>query len=108
MILIPRIVTWTVSYNSLSSPITIVQFHGPAQPGKNAPGLVSLTKQGSPVESPITGQATLTPAQSRQFAAGDWYINIHTQAHPDGEIRGLVLTPKPERAQSGHGARRRR
>ena len=60
-----RIVTWTITYNGLSSPVTLVQFHGPAQPGKNAPGLVALTKQGSPVESPITGQATLTPEQSR-------------------------------------------
>jgi len=102
-----RIVTWTVTYNGLSSPVTLVQFHGPAQPGKNAPGLVALTKQGSPVESPITGQATLTPEQSRQFAAGDWYINIHTQTHPDGEIRGLVLTPQPERAGSGRGRSRR-
>ena len=59
------------------------------------------------VETPITGQATLTPEQSRQFAAGDWYINIHTQTHPDGEIRGLVLTPQPEHAQSGRGRSRR-
>src|SRR5262245_60070601 len=50
-----RVVTWTITYNGLSSPVTLVQFHGPAQPGKNAPGLVALTKQGSPVESPITG-----------------------------------------------------
>jgi hypothetical protein len=102
-----RVVTWMITYSGLSSPVTMAQFHGPAQPGKNAPGLVSLTKQGSPVESPITGQATLTPEQSRQFAAGDWYINIHTQTHPDGEIRGLVLTPQPERARSGRGAGRR-
>jgi hypothetical protein len=103
-----RVVTWTVTYNGLSSPVTVAQFHGPAQPGKNAPGLVSLTKQGSPVESPITGQVTLTPEQGRQFAAGDWYINIHTQTHPDGEIRGLVLTPQPERTRSGRGGGRRR
>ena len=103
-----RVVTWTITYKDLSSPVTLVQFHGPAEPGKNAPGLVSLTKEGAPVESPIAGQATLTPEQSRQFAAGDWYINIHTQTHPDGEIRGLVLTPQPERARSGRGRSRRR
>ena len=102
-----RVVTWTITFKDLSSPVTQVQFLGPAQPGKNAPGLVSLTKQGSPMESPIAGQTTLTPEQSRQFAAGDWYINIHTQTHPDGEIRGLVLTPQPERARSGRGRSRR-
>jgi CHRD domain len=102
-----RVLTWTITYSGLSSPVTMAQFHGPAQPGKNAPGLVSLTKQGGPVESPITGQATLTPEQSRRFAAGDWYINIHTQTHSDGEIRGLVLTPRRERARSGRGGGQR-
>ena len=102
-----RVVTWTITYNGLSSPVTLVQFHGPAQPGKTAPGLVSLTKQGSPVESPIAGQATLTPEQSRQFAAADWYINIHTQTHSDGEIRGLVLTSQVERTRSAQPKRTR-
>jgi hypothetical protein len=102
-----RVVTWTITYRDLSSPVTLVQFHGPAEPGKNAPGLVSLTKEGGPAESPIAGQATLTPEQSRRFAAGDWYINIHTQTHPDGEIRGLVLTPQPERTRSAQPKRTR-
>jgi hypothetical protein len=31
---------WTVTYNGLSGPVTTAQFHGPAQPGKNAPALV--------------------------------------------------------------------
>jgi CHRD domain len=87
-----RVVTWTVTYSGLSGPATMAHFHGPSQPGKNAPVLVWLTNQGSPVESPINGQATLTPDQARQFEASDWYIDIHTQTHPDGEIRGLVLT----------------
>jgi CHRD domain len=26
-----------------------------------------------------------------QFTAGEWYINVHTQANPNGEIRGQVL-----------------
>jgi hypothetical protein len=42
----------------------------------------------------MTGQATLTPAQAEQFMAGDWYINVHTQDHPAGEIRGQVMPPK--------------
>ena len=103
-----RAVTWSVAYSDLSGPATMAHFHGPAQPGKNAPVLVWLIKQGSPVESPINGQATLTPSQARQFEAGEWYINIHTQAHPEGEIRGQVLTPLPSRADDAHQARRSR
>jgi hypothetical protein len=103
-----RVVTWTITYSGLSGPATMAHFHGPSQPGKNAPVVIWLTKQGSPVESPINGQTTLTPDQARQFEASDWYINIHTQAHPEGEIRGLVLTPLPSRADDARPKRRSR
>jgi hypothetical protein len=103
-----RVLTWSVAYSGLSGPATMAHFHGPAQPGKNAPVLIWLVKEGSPTESPINGQATLTADQARQFAAGEWYINIHTQAHPDGEIRGQVLTPLPPGADEARPARRSR
>ena len=89
-----RVVTWTITYSGMSGPVTMAHFHGPGAKGKNAPVLVWLTKQGSPVSSPITGQATLTPEQAQQFVAGEWYINVHTQANPGGEIRGQVIPPK--------------
>jgi hypothetical protein len=28
------------------------------------------------------------------MTAGEWYINVHTQANPGGEIRGQVTPPK--------------
>lgn len=89
-----RVVTWSITYNGLSSPVTMSHFHGPAEPGKNATVVIWLTKQGSPVESPIKGEATLTPEQAQQFTAGEWYINVHTRDHPAGEIRGQVTPPK--------------
>ena len=89
-----RVVTWTITYSGMSGPVTMAHFHGPAVQGTNAGVMIWLTKQGSPVESPIKGEATLTPEQALQFAAGQWYINVHTQAHPGGEIRGQVVPPK--------------
>ena len=89
-----RMVSWTITYSGLSGPATMAHFHGPAAPGKNAPVAMWLSKQGSAAEQPITGQATLTPEQAQQFANGEWYINVHTQAHPGGEIRGYVMPPK--------------
>jgi hypothetical protein len=89
-----RVVTWNITYSGLSGPATMAHFHGPASEGKNAPVLIWLTKRGSPAESPIKGETTLTPEQAQQFASGEWYINIHTQAHPGGEIRGQVMPPK--------------
>ena len=89
-----RVVTWSITYSGLSGPATMAHFHGPAAEGKNAPVVVWLSKKGSPATSPMTGKETLTPAQAAQFEAGDWYINVHTAAHPAGEIRGQVMPPK--------------
>ncbi|HYZ40220.1 MAG TPA: CHRD domain-containing protein [Stellaceae bacterium] len=86
-----RVVTWSITYTGLSSPVTMAHFHGPAPEGKNAGVVIWLTKQGSPVSSPIKGEATLSPEQAQQFSAGEWYINVHTQEHPAGEIRGQVI-----------------
>ncbi len=89
-----RAVTWSITFHDLSSPATMAHFHGPAGPGKNAGVEVWLTKRGAPVSSPITGRDTLTPAQAQQFMTGQMYINVHTQLHPAGEIRGQVVPPK--------------
>ncbi|HEY1301652.1 MAG TPA: CHRD domain-containing protein [Stellaceae bacterium] len=88
-----RVVTWSITYSGLTSPATMAHFHGPAAPGKNASVVIWLSKKGSPPSSPITGSATLTPAQAKQFTAGEWYANIHTKDHPAGEIRGQVKPP---------------
>ncbi len=89
-----RVVTWSVTYSGLSGPTTMAHFHGPAAAGKNGPPVIWLTEKGKPVENPIKGEATLTPEQAQQFSAGEWYINVHTQANPGGEVRGQVVPPK--------------
>ena len=89
-----RMLTWTVSYAGLSGPATMAHLHGPATQGKNAPPVIWLSEKGAAVSSPIKGQATLTPEQAQQMMGGEWYINVHTQANPNGEIRGQVTPPK--------------
>jgi hypothetical protein len=89
-----RVVAWKIPYSGLSSPSTMAHFHGPAKQGKNAPPVIWLSTQGSPPANPMTGSATLTPEQAQQFSAGEWYVNVHTQSHPAGEIRGQVIPPK--------------
>ncbi len=88
-----RVVTWTITCDALSGPVTMAHFHV-APEGKNGPVAIWLSKQGSSTSCPISGQATLTPEQAKQFTAGEWYINIHTKAHPPGEMRGQVIPPK--------------
>ncbi len=81
------VLSWTVTYSGLSGPATGGHFHGPAKAGQNAG--VALPFTGS-LESPIRGTATLTPAQMDAVMNGNWYVNLHTAAHPAGEIRGQV------------------
>src|SRR5205085_10990952 len=64
-----RVVSWVITYSGLSGPATAAHFHGPAGQEGKGPVLVWMSKQGSPAENPIKGQATLTPEQAQQFAA---------------------------------------
>lgn len=83
--------TWKVVYSGLSGPAVAAHFHGPAEPGQNAGVVVGF--KGS-VESPIVGQATITPEQANDLLSGKWYVNIHTKAYPGGEIRAQVMQAK--------------
>lgn len=82
-----NVLTWTITYSGLTGPATAAHFHGPAGPGVNAPPALPLS---GGLDSPIKGTATLTVAQASDLAAGNWYLNVHTAANPDGEIRGQV------------------
>jgi hypothetical protein len=82
-------VSWKVYYTGLSGPATGAHFHGPAEKTGNAGVAINLVAAGAPA-SPITGTAPVTPAQAADLMGGRWYINVHTQANPGGEIRGQV------------------
>lgn len=83
-----RLFRWKLSFRGLSGPATGGHFHGPAAIGSNAN--IALAFKG-PVQSPLEGRATLTPVQAADLLAGKWYANIHTAAHPGGEIRGQLI-----------------
>ena len=82
-----RLLTWTLSFDPLTGPVMGAHFHGPAGLGENAPVVVPMT--GS-LTSPITGSVTLTPGQMTDLTAGKWYVNLHTSANQNGEIRGQI------------------
>jgi hypothetical protein len=76
--------SWETTYSGLSGEPTAAHFHGPAEPGKNAGPVVDISgdiKKGS---------ADLTAEQAADLQSGKWYLNIHTEKYPDGEVRGQV------------------
>lgn len=81
------VLAWNVSYSGLSGPVIGAHFHGPAVGGENAGVVVPIH---GPLVSPITGSAALTASQAAELNAGKWYLNLHTAAHPNGEVRGQV------------------
>src|SRR5450631_3654898 len=59
--------------------------------GTNGPVIVPLSKTADNTWS-VSAGAKLTDEQYASFKAGNLYINVHSAAHPGGEIRGQ-LTP---------------
>jgi hypothetical protein len=53
--------------------------------GANGKVIVPFTKEGDKFSAPAG--AKLTPDQLKAFKGGDLYVNIHSAAHPGGEVR---------------------
>lgn len=60
--------------------------------GSNGPVAVTLTKNGNDGWR-VPPDAKLTEAQYQAYLAGELYVNVHSEAHKGGEIRGQVMPP---------------
>lgn len=88
-------VTWTLGTSSTTT--TGMHFHG-AENGSDTTS--------SPVVIPITGFTSantgtfsgvtreLTDAEINQLYAGKWYLNVHSDTFPAGELRGNIKFPE--------------
>lgn len=79
--------SYEVVYSGLTGPARAGHFHGPAAMGQNT----GVASGFADVSSPIRGEVTLTAAQAADLLAGRWYVNVHTQRYPGGEIRAQVV-----------------
>jgi CHRD domain len=57
--------------------------------GKNGPAIIPLTK-GAAGEWSVPPGAKLSDEQMKSFKSGDLYVNVHSAANKDGEIRGQL------------------
>jgi len=91
-----RLLCYSISYTDLGGTETAAHFRAPASAGQNADILffISPPPAGgpSPPGSPKTGcVGPLTGKQMSNLKKGLFYINVHSEVFPAGEIRGQVL-----------------
>jgi hypothetical protein len=67
---------------------TMAHIHEGA-PGVAGPVIIPLTA-GPHGSWMVPDGSKLTPHQMKEFKAGDLYVNVHSAAHPAGEIRGQL------------------
>jgi hypothetical protein len=102
---------WSISEVTpfFDTPVSFAHFHGPALPGDTAGVQVWICDNtgDGPTGTPLcgiegelfsVGSAGISADQADDLLSGLWYINIHTEEYPPGEIRGQVLqaqVPEP-------------
>lgn len=81
----------SVSFTGLTGPLTGAHIHE-GLPGVNGNILIDLTSgiNGNLISSTVTG-LNLPLSLISKILAGECYINLHTAANPNGEIRGQLL-----------------
>lgn len=79
-----KTVSWTVTVSDLSGDATAAHIHGPADTDENAGPVINMS------DAIMEGSAEITDAQIEELKSGMYYVNIHTEKNPKGEIRGQL------------------
>ena len=89
--------TYTIKWNSLSTPIVGAHIHGLAGKGMNAGVVQDFTSAISKAQAGTYSGSLFVDGvvvKEEDLLLGRFYANIHTQTNPGGEIRGQIEFPK--------------
>jgi hypothetical protein len=85
-----RTIAWGVAFAGLSSPVIGADMTCAGAVGVRGAGIAVGLGRGANLQSPLIGTGKLTEAQFADLNNGGCYVNIETDAHKLGEIRGLL------------------
>jgi hypothetical protein len=84
-----KVITGNVQTTNING--TAAHIHQGA-PGQNGPVIIPLVKTAPNVWS-IPGNTVLSSGQFDAYRDGNLYVNVHSAAHPSGEIRAQLNRP---------------
>lgn len=88
--------TITGTFDGLRSPATIAQVHK-AQPGVRGPVAFDLKVVATGTSGTISGTIDMTPQQAADLDKGWFYIQLHSEKAPDGNLWGWLLPQENRR-----------
>jgi hypothetical protein len=89
-VLVGSTLTIAGSFKGLRSPATIARLHRGAVTGVKGTASRDLTIAKS-VDGMISGSFEMTPAEILGLKAGQFYIQLHSEKAPDGNLWGWLL-----------------
>ena len=84
--------TLTISgtFSGLKTPATVARLHRSAKPGMRGAAIGDLTVTGE-TSGTIAGSIELTKEQITDLPAGRFYVQLHSQKAPDGNLWGWLF-----------------
>ena len=83
-------ITVTLNYIGLAGINIATAIHGPAPRGQAGAAIFALSVSGQRSDTFTANPIAITSTQAAQLKRGDWYFQVHSSAHPEGELRGQI------------------
>ena len=78
------------TFSGLKTPATVARLHRSAKPGMRGASIADLTVSGG-TSGTISGSIELTKEQVADLAAGRFYVQLHSQKAPEGNLWGWLF-----------------